>query len=72
MTPSLEFDTSAIGDAAGALWRHLEAKGSTPAQRAMRQLKLKSGVFYAAVGWLAREGKLTFEDDGNQVRLALL
>ncbi len=71
MTPNLDLDTNAIGDAAGALWRHLDEQGTTTAQRAMRQLKLKSGVFYAAVGWLAREGKLTFESDGSQVRLAV-
>jgi hypothetical protein len=34
------------------------------------QLGERSVVVYQAIGWLAREGKLRYEQDGNQVYLA--
>ena len=34
------------------------------------QLGERSLVVYQAIGWLAREGRVRFEQDGNQVYLA--
>ena len=34
------------------------------------QLGERSMVVYQAIGWLAREGKVRYEQDGNQVYLA--
>jgi DNA-binding IclR family transcriptional regulator len=64
-------DTTTIGDAAGKVWHHLEAKGPLQSQTMMRQLKLPAAVYHAALGWLAREGKLAFEGEGKQLRLGL-
>lgn len=34
------------------------------------QLGERSVVVYQAIGWLAREGRVRYEQDGNQVYLA--
>jgi hypothetical protein len=60
-----------IGYAAGELWRYLESNGPAKAEAIKRKTKLPSDVFYAAVGWLARENKLAIERDGKSVQLAL-
>jgi hypothetical protein len=49
-----------IGNQAGQLWQALKDKGTlTPAQ-ATKALGLKSAEVDRAIGWLAREGKLSF------------
>lgn len=49
-----------IGEQAGRLWQVLKERGPlTPAQ-ATKTLGLKSAEVDRAVGWLAREGKLSF------------
>jgi hypothetical protein len=60
-----------IGSAAGEVWRFLNANGPTAADTVKRKLKLGSDVFYAAVGWLAREDKLDIRGEGRKLVLAL-
>ena len=36
-----------------------------------QQLGERSVIVYQAVGWLAREGRIRYEQDGNQVYLEL-
>ena len=61
-----------IGDHAGRLWNYLnQKKAQTPAAVA-KALNLKSAEVDRAIGWLAREGKLTFEKDTRgTVRISL-
>ena len=65
---------SMIGDNAGRLWHYLakkQKKAQTPAAAA-KALNLKSAEVDRAIGWLAREGKLTFQKDARgTVRLSL-
>ncbi|MCX8070866.1 MAG: winged helix-turn-helix domain-containing protein [Candidatus Binatia bacterium] len=60
-----------IGSAAGEVWRYLDANGPTAADTLKRKLKMGSDVFYAAVGWLAREDKLQIRSEGQKTILAL-
>ncbi|GBD26458.1 hypothetical protein HRbin30_01790 [bacterium HR30] len=62
---------SDIGSAAGDVWRYLDANGPTAAETMKRKLKMGSDVFYAAVGWLAREDKLQIRTEGQKTVLAL-
>jgi hypothetical protein len=60
-----------ISEAAGDVWRYLEAHGPTSPAVLKKQLKLPTEVFYGALGWLAREDKLCAEGEGRRVKLAL-
>lgn len=60
-----------IGSAAGELWRFLDANGPSAAESVKRKLKLSSHVFYAAVGWLAREDKILIRNEGSKLVLSL-
>ncbi len=54
-----------MGENAGLVWRLLKERGAlTPATLA-KQLSLKTSELDQAIGWLAREGKLSFGMEGN-------
>ena len=59
-----------IGSAAGQVWQTLNSKGSMSREQLARSTGISADMVSQAVGWLAREGKLTV-DDGNR-NLALL
>ncbi len=48
-----------IGTMAGAIWHALEANGAMPVAKLKRELKAGSPLFDWAIGWLAREDKIT-------------
>lgn len=60
-----------IGLVVGELWRHLEANGPGTFDQIRKELGLKDGVLLMAVGWLAHEGKLSFEAAGRTFVLSL-
>ncbi|MGQ9592365.1 MAG: winged helix-turn-helix domain-containing protein [Planctomycetota bacterium] len=57
-----------IGEAAGALWRRLHAKGGEGVS--LSELRKLPGFTpdeaIAGIGWLAREGKLCFRTNGKR------
>jgi hypothetical protein len=63
-----------IGQAAGAIWTRLHQKGG--AGLSFTEIKKAPGFtadeILAGIGWLAREGKLSFQTEGKKsvVRLA--
>lgn len=54
---------SVIGENAGRLWELLKEKGPQTPSAVTKALNLKSADVDRSIGWLAREGKLTFEAD---------
>ena len=48
-----------IGENAGAVWAALQ-NGALELKALKKATKLKNEELYLALGWLAREGKLTF------------
>lgn len=56
-----------IGRAAGIVWEHLRMRGENGVSlAAVKKIAgLRSDEAVAAIGWLAREGKLTFEGNGR-------
>lgn len=70
-TTGADLDMTDIGSAAGVVWRYLEANGPGAVETVKRKIKLSSDVFYAAVGWLAREGKLEVEGEGKKVQISI-
>ena len=50
-----------IGNNAGLIWNALNENGRMTETKLKKETALASADFYAALGWLAREGKLNVE-----------
>ena len=62
-----------IGNNAGLVWNALSAKNGLSIKALKKATKIgKEKDLYAALGWLAREGKLSFEEDNDDVIVTLL
>ncbi len=62
-----------IGLTAGDIYLYLQANGEVAATKvvnAMKRRKNSQAIAHAALGWLARENKLVFSQDGASLRLA--
>lgn len=62
--------TAKIGENAGAIWNALQG-GALTTTALKKATKLKVADLNLALGWLAREGKVTFID-GEELTIALL
>ena len=63
----------AIGETAGKIYRALEQQGEQSAARVQRQISVEdSALFNQAIGWLAREDKISFNKSGKIVTFSLL
>jgi hypothetical protein len=62
-----------IGINAGKVWTQLNASGRQNVKDLRKAIKLREKDLYAALGWLAREGKLCFEEEenGNELFVSL-
>ena len=49
-----------IGEAAGKVWQALKSKGAMTKNDIAKATSLSTEFLNIAVGWLAREGKLSF------------
>ena len=61
-----------IGNNAGLVWNALNAANSQTVKALKKATKLKDKEIYAALGWLAREGKLNMEATEDDVFVTLL
>ncbi|MDY5075679.1 MAG: winged helix-turn-helix domain-containing protein [Paludibacteraceae bacterium] len=61
--------TSKIGENAGLIWNALQG-GALTTKALKKATKLKEAELNMALGWLAREGKVTFEV-ADEVTVAL-
>ena len=63
----------AIGDIAGRIYRVLENQGETPSSKVQKEVGITdSMLFNQALGWLAREEKISLARSGRSVKLSLL
>jgi len=60
--------TTLFGENAGKIWSVLNQEGCSKKEKILEITKLEEDDFYAGVGWLARENKITKEDQ-NSFRL---
>lgn len=67
-------NTETIGAWAGLLWNALNEAENLDKKQIKAATKLKDKEIYAAIGWLARENKLTFaeSEDGKEVLVSLV
>ncbi len=63
-----------IGKAAGLIWKFLRENGAQGVSLSdLKKVRgLKADDVMAAIGWLAREGKLRFNNSPNKVTIALV
>ena len=54
-----------IGTIAGEVWKALAEQNATSIKAIKKATKLKEKEIYAAIGWLAREGKLNISDNAE-------
>lgn len=59
-----------IGENAGLVWGALQ-NGAQGIKAIKKATKLKNEELYLALGWLAREGKLTFDETEADTIVAL-
>lgn len=56
-------NTETIGTYAGTVWVSLNATDALGVKQLKKITKLKDKEVFAAIGWLAREGKITIAPD---------
>ena len=57
--------THTIGMAAGSVWTYLSENGPASISKISETLRLDRNEIQRAIGWLAREGKLSIERKGK-------
>ena len=62
--------TTKIGENAGLIWNALQ-NGALTLKALKKATKLKNDELYLALGWLAREGKVSFTE-GEDLTITLL
>lgn len=54
-----------IGEIAGVVWRHLEQNGPQKVAQLVKSIDAPRDTLMQALGWLAREDKITIEEEGR-------
>lgn len=67
-------NTEVIGQNAGLVWEALNLGETLGTKQIKKITKLKDKDLYAALGWLARENKVNFEEteDGKELLVSLI
>ena len=60
-----------IGNAAGVVWEFLDQHGDTALVTLKERTGLSEGILFMALGWLAREEKVTPLKEGRTIRVSL-
>jgi len=61
-----------IGNDAGLVWKVLDTQGTKSVKELKKATKLTDKEIYAAIGWLAREEKLAFGQEDDELYLSLI
>ncbi|MBF6648599.1 MULTISPECIES: winged helix-turn-helix domain-containing protein [unclassified Methylobacter] len=60
-----------IGEAAGKIWRYLEENGPASVSKVTSETGISKNDIQRAIGWLAKEDKLSIEMKGRAETLSL-
>lgn len=60
-----------IGDTAGLVWRHLNESGPRTLSQLAKEIDAPRDVIMQAIGWLAREDKVSVDEERNKKIVAL-
>ena len=61
-----------IGTDAGLVWQVLDEKGTLNVKEVKKVVRLTDKDLFAAIGWLAREEKLRFNQEEKELYLSLI
>lgn len=61
-------NSDTIGANAGAIWQVLNEAEAMGVKQLKKATKLKDKEVFAAIGWLAREGKLMIDEDPEDAK----
>ena len=64
--------TDVIGELAGQVWQYLDENGEASVNKEMTDTGLGKNEIQRAIGWLAREGKLSIVTKGRTETLLLV
>lgn len=65
-------DTEEIGKTAGLVWGYLDKNGRSSLNALYRDISASKRLVDVAIGWLAREGKLSFSQERRGIYVELL
>jgi hypothetical protein len=54
-----------IGETAGLVWKHLETNGPQKMTQLVKGIDAPRDTLMQALGWLAREDKISIDEDGR-------
>ena len=60
-----------IGDAAGQVWHYLNENGPTALSRLVKDVDVPRDVLMQAIGWLAREDKVSIDTESRAKTVSL-
>jgi hypothetical protein len=60
-----------IGAVAGAIWHSLDVSGEMTLAKLKKEVKAESPFFDWAIGWLAREDKITLTQEKRSIYVCL-
>ena len=60
-----------IGETAGKVWQFLSERGEVTTARLIREVGGPRDLVQRAIGWLAREDKVKFEDNTGAEKVSL-
>ncbi len=67
----MEFVTQ-VEIAADIIWIRLHAKGEMMLRRLRSLLRMEKSLFYQAIGWLAKDGKISITKTGWSKKVSLV
>ena len=67
----LNYRVDNIGQVAGNVWCYLDQSGPVTLSKLSRELDVPRDTVMQAVGWLGREGKITFQQGGRSKMISL-
>jgi hypothetical protein len=60
-----------VGEAAGKVWHTLKENGELSTAQLKKKIEADDKTLWMALGWLAREDKLTFNQVKNTLKISL-
>jgi len=63
--------TERVGLTSGSIWHYLTKNGATSVSVLVKALTEEEKIIQRSIGWLAQEGKITFETVGRTETIAL-
>jgi len=72
MSAVLTEELCEIGTVAGQIWHYLEESGPVTMTQLAKQIDAPRDLIMQGVGWLAREGKVTFHNGARSRRVGLI